>query len=90
MEKSCILSASFKHLVRMCNSLSYIESLMTSNKVHVKVINRCYIWTYFRTYLVMSDEVLPYKVLHYVTICFEGLVDVAAFYWLTSMVENNP
>jgi hypothetical protein len=27
---------------------------------------------------------------HHVTICLEGLVDVAAFYWLTSMVENNP
>jgi hypothetical protein len=26
----------------------------------------------------------------YVTICLEGLADVAAFYWLTSMVENNP
>jgi hypothetical protein len=51
----------------MCDSLSYIESLMTSNKVHVKVINRCYIWTYFHAYLVMSDEVLPYIVLHYVT-----------------------
>jgi hypothetical protein len=25
-----------------------------------------------------------------VTICLEGLADVAAFYWLTSMVENNP
>jgi hypothetical protein len=25
-----------------------------------------------------------------VTICLEGLDDVAAFYWLTSMVENNP
>jgi hypothetical protein len=25
-----------------------------------------------------------------VTICLEGLTDVAAFYWLTSMVENNP
>jgi hypothetical protein len=28
-------------------------------------------------------------VLH-VTICLEGLADVAAFYWFTSMVENNP
>jgi len=25
-----------------------------------------------------------------VTICLEGLADVVAFYWLTSMVENNP
>jgi hypothetical protein len=25
-----------------------------------------------------------------VTICLEGLADVAAFYWLASMVENNP
>jgi hypothetical protein len=25
-----------------------------------------------------------------VTICLEGLADVAAFYWLMSMVENNP
>jgi hypothetical protein len=25
-----------------------------------------------------------------VTICLEGLADMAAFYWLTSMVENNP
>jgi hypothetical protein len=27
----------------------------------------------------------------FVTICLEGLADdVAVFYWLTSMVENNP
>jgi hypothetical protein len=26
----------------------------------------------------------------HVTICLEGLADVVAFYWLTSMVENNP
>jgi hypothetical protein len=25
-----------------------------------------------------------------VTIYLEGLADVAAFHWLTSMVENNP
>jgi hypothetical protein len=25
-----------------------------------------------------------------VTICLEGLADVVAFYWLTSMVENTP
>jgi hypothetical protein len=26
----------------------------------------------------------------FITICLEGLADVVAFYWLTSMVENNP
>jgi hypothetical protein len=37
-----------------------------------------------------KNTTLVALIIQYVTICLEGLADVVAFYWLTSMVENNP